>query len=82
MGSKVALARHLGVTKAAVGQWRLSGRGVPLEHCVQIEVASNKAVMRWDLRPEDWYRIWPELIHTAGAPRVPEPASSATTVKG
>ena len=25
----------------------------------------------WDLRPEDWWRIWPELIGTDGAPAVP-----------
>lgn len=24
----------------------------------------------WDLRPDDWHRIWPELIGTEGAPPV------------
>ncbi|MDB5975187.1 MAG: hypothetical protein JWR07_1947 [Nevskia sp.] len=27
--------------------------------------------MRWDLRPNDWYLIWPELIGVEGAPSVP-----------
>lgn len=29
------------------------------------------AVRRWELRPDDWYRIWPELIGAEGAPSVP-----------
>lgn len=27
---------------------------------------------RWDLRPDDWHRIWPELIGIEGAPEVPQ----------
>lgn len=38
-----------------------------------IEQASHGAVRRWHLRPEDWHRIWPELIGITGAP----PVSSA-----
>lgn len=45
---------------------------VPVEHCTAIEAAVNGAVRRWDLRPDDWYRIWPELIGAEGAPGVPE----------
>ena len=39
--------------------------------CVVIERASGDAVMRWDLRPDDWHLIWPELIGADGAPAVP-----------
>lgn len=39
--------------------------------CVQIEAAASGAVMRWELRPDDWHLIWPELIDTAGAPTIP-----------
>lgn len=35
---------------------------------VSIERESGHAVRRWELRPEDWYRHWPELIGTNGAP--------------
>lgn len=28
----------------------------------------------WDLRPDDWHRIWPELIGTEGSPDVKEAA--------
>lgn len=69
-GSQAALAALLGVTKAAVNQWKDEARNVPLEHCTAIEQATG--VRRWDLRPKDWYRIWPELIGAEGAPAVPE----------
>lgn len=29
--------------------------------CVQIEQATDGAVTRRDLRPDDWAQIWPEL---------------------
>ncbi|WP_261659904.1 transcriptional regulator, partial [Cupriavidus gilardii] len=37
VGSQVALAVHLSVTKAAVNQWKQPGRKVPAEHCPAIE---------------------------------------------
>ena len=36
-----------------------------------IELESVGAVRRWDLRPDDWHRIWPELVGVDGAPTVP-----------
>jgi DNA-binding transcriptional regulator YdaS (Cro superfamily) len=71
VGSQVALAARLGVTKAAVNQWKGGGREVPLQHCAAIEIATGRMVMRWHLRPDDWHRIWPELIGAEGAPPVP-----------
>jgi len=47
---------------------RQDGREASPELCVLIEADTGRAVMRWDLRPEDWHRIWPELIGSAGAP--------------
>jgi DNA-binding transcriptional regulator YdaS (Cro superfamily) len=32
------------------------------ELCVLIEKITNGAVTRRDLRPDDWHRIWPELV--------------------
>jgi|GEM_PF-1415529 len=37
IGSAAKLARHLGVSKGAVGQWKGEGRRVPPEHCPTIE---------------------------------------------
>jgi len=56
--------------------WKSRGV-VPIEHCAAIEAATARAVMRWDLRPDDWWRIWPELIGTPGAPAVPIAAPAA-----
>lgn len=38
---------------------------------VVIERESNYQVRRWDLRPNDWHLIWPELIGSKGAPPAP-----------
>lgn len=65
-GGALAVARMCGVTSPSVTQWRQ--RGVPIERCVQIERATAGAVMRWDLRPDDWRDIWPELAERPDAP--------------
>lgn len=54
-----------------IRQWRhgYAGRKPSPEFAVAIEQASNGAVMRWDLRPDDWHRIWPELVSVKGAPK-------------
>lgn len=55
---------------AQIRQWQ-HGYGARLpspENCTAIEQATERAVMRWDLRPDDWHRIWPELIGAPGAP--------------
>lgn len=55
IGSQVALAAQLGVTKAAVGQWKLEGRKVPAEHCPVIERLTAGQIRCEDLRPDiDW----------------------------
>lgn len=55
IGSQVALAQQLGVTKAAVAQWKLDGRRVPAEHCPVIERLTDGQVRCEDLRPDiDW----------------------------
>lgn len=50
---------------------RQDGREAGPELAVRVEQATAGAVMRWDLRPADWHRIWPELITAEGAPPVP-----------
>ncbi|MAK55443.1 MAG: hypothetical protein CML17_06330 [Pusillimonas sp.] len=55
------LARSLGVSSAVVYQWRVKKRPVPLEYCASIERATDGAVTRRDLRPDDWQEIWPEI---------------------
>jgi DNA-binding transcriptional regulator YdaS (Cro superfamily) len=61
-----------------IRQWQheYAGRKPGPEYCSAIERATGGAVMRWDLRPDDWHLIWPELqafpdapvaLHLAGA---------------
>lgn len=39
---------------------------------VAIEEFSGGQVMRWELRPLDWWRHWPELKARPDAPAIPE----------
>jgi DNA-binding transcriptional regulator YdaS (Cro superfamily) len=67
------LAEKVGVHPATLYQ-AMTGKGAgfsPAE-CVRIERDSELELRRWDLRPNDWHLIWPELIDTAGAPAVEE----------
>jgi DNA-binding transcriptional regulator YdaS (Cro superfamily) len=59
LGGRAVLADLLKVTAAAVGNWK--ARGVPIERCPEIERLTGGRVLRQQLRPEDWPRIWPEL---------------------
>ena len=70
-GGVAALAAAIGVSASAPSMWR-SRLNVPPLHCAAIEAATNGAVTRRDLRPDDWHRIWPELIGTDGAPAIPQ----------
>jgi DNA-binding transcriptional regulator YdaS (Cro superfamily) len=73
--SREAFAERVG-TK--LGHLRNVGYGLrpcAPELATAIELDSGRTLRRWDLRPEDWHRIWPELIGTEGAPAV-EPAEA------
>lgn len=77
-----ALAAAIGIKNVAqIRQWQhnYAGRLPGAENCVSIEQATKGVVRRWDLRPEDWHLIWPELIDVQGAPPVPvkEPVETA-----
>jgi DNA-binding transcriptional regulator YdaS (Cro superfamily) len=77
VGGRGILADKLGVSVAAIGNWKV--RGVPIEHCSCIELATHGAVTRKDLRPDDWQKIWPEL---AEAPANHAPAAIKTVADG
>lgn len=73
-GGPTRVADKLGVTAQAVCFWRDEKRRLPVEHVATICSMDGVSVRRWDLRPDDWHRIWPELIGAEGAPDVPQPA--------
>lgn len=54
------LAAAIGQSMQTVSNWRV--RGVPIVHCADVERISGGTVTRRDLRPDDWWRIWPELV--------------------
>lgn len=55
---------------AQLRQWQrgYKGRQPDTANCVLIERATGGVCKRWDLRPNDWWRHWPDLIGTPGAP--------------
>lgn len=65
------LARSLGVPAAWVSQMAAGARPIPPHLCPSIERWTKGEVRRWNLRPNDWHLIWPELVDAADAPPVP-----------
>lgn len=77
LGGQTALADAIGVRQQNVWNWlNRPGSLIQPEHCAAIEVATGKKVRRWHLRPDDWHRIWPELIGTKGAPSIAHRAAA------
>lgn len=73
---RAALAEKVGVNEQYLYQCLTGRKAMNPAEAVRVEAESGRAVMRWDLRPADWHRIWPELIGADGAPSVPESAPS------
>jgi len=46
---------------SAISNWLARGTTPNPTYCSAIERATNGAVTRQDLRPHDWWLIWPEL---------------------
>lgn len=78
-GGMSAFAQLLGITPIYLSQLaaRQDGRLPSPELCVRMEVESARSLRRWDLRPDDWHLIWPELIGTDGAPAAQAEPSKA-----
>ena len=65
-----AMMRLAGTTVGYVRKTVSSGKNFGALISVRIESVTDKAVMRWDLRPNDWWQIWPELIGHPDAPPI------------
>ena len=72
--TKLAAAVGGGVVRQHVEHWLKKGR-VPPEHCAPVFELTGVPV--WELRPDDWQRIWPMLVGTPGAPLTPQTAEPA-----
>ncbi|WP_455275114.1 YdaS family helix-turn-helix protein [Ralstonia thomasii] len=60
-GTASRLADLLGVSRSYLAQMSSGASPISAERCVAIERATDGAVTRKDLRPNDWHLIWPEL---------------------
>ncbi len=69
-----ALAERVGVDEQYLYQCLTGRKAMTPAEAVRVERESGHVVRRWNLRRDDWHRIWPELIGTAGAPEVREAA--------
>lgn len=69
---RAALAVKVGVSEPYLYQCLTGRKAMNPAEAVRVEIQSERAVMRWHLRSEDWHRIWPELIGTEGAPSIQE----------
>lgn len=68
-GGPTKVAALLGCSVQAVCFYRDGKRSFPVERCATLETASG--IRRWDMRPDDWHLIWPELVGSPGAPKPP-----------
>ncbi|OZI58971.1 transcriptional regulator [Bordetella genomosp. 1] len=60
-GRQSRLAVAIRCHSVQIYQWPNGVRQVPIGRCLEIERATEGAVSRRDLRPDEWQRIWPEL---------------------
>lgn len=60
-GAMFELARKLKTNPANVSNWAAGRRKVPVHWCIQIEDATDGKVTRADLRPHDYFVIWPDF---------------------
>lgn len=75
-GGITKLARALGLGQSVVSNWKARDTLIDAEYCTAIDKLPGCPVRRWHLRPDDWHRIWPELIGIEGAPPVPQKAGA------
>ncbi len=65
--SVAQLSKLIGVkSDVQVRQWQhgYAGRKPSPEYALAIERATDGLVTRKDLRPDDWSRIWPDLVES------------------
>ena len=66
-GKQVVLARLVDLSPAYLNQICTGLRQIPIEHMAAFELASQQAVTRQQMCPDNWKRIWPELKDGAHA---------------
>jgi DNA-binding transcriptional regulator YdaS (Cro superfamily) len=59
--TQIALAKSIGAAPSFVNQWVNGDRPIPAPYCVSIERTTGGQVTRQELRPDDFWLIWPDL---------------------
>lgn len=68
MDARADFAERCGTSFLHLRNIAFSGKSCGYALAVAIEKESSGAVRRWDLRPQDWPVVWPELVGAEGAP--------------
>lgn len=68
-GRQKALALTIGAHAPDVSRWAKGTRPIPVEHGAALERATSGLVTRQEMFPDDWQRIWPELVDAPPATR-------------
>lgn len=74
--SQTEFAKRLGVSQGLVWQWMNGRTRVTPEKAAEIERKTKGEVTRRELRPDDWWLVWPELVterHPGPPSSVPQP---------
>jgi DNA-binding transcriptional regulator YdaS (Cro superfamily) len=61
-GRQAALAKAIGAHAPDVSRWADGKRPIPIEYGAAIESATGGLVTRREMFPNDWARVWPELV--------------------
>lgn len=71
-----SFAKLAGVTPAYISQCISGLRDMEAARARRLEAASRNRIRVWDLCPNTWREIWPELANRKGAPKAEEPAKA------
>lgn len=71
-GGTASVARFFQIASASVSEWRKMQK-LPDDKLIRLAplIETKSKIKRWDLRPNDWFLIWPELVGKKGAPKIP-----------
>lgn len=69
-GRNARLAALTGIAPGYLSQMADGKRPIPYTAWQQIAAGTGQQVQPWDLWPDEWHVIWPQLIGTKGAPKV------------
>lgn len=72
-GRQAALAKAIGAYAPDVSRWADGTRPIPVAYGAPIEAATNGAVTRQEMFPNEWQTIWPELAKSRRRSQVTPP---------